>query len=290
MIFLDAWISCVPRNVVSEGHMDLFCMERLMGRFWGSNSMLTARTGLAIAIVAASAALTVPAFADTSAAASTTPHKAKTSSKSPSSSTSKSTSSTSKKSAKSAQTLAPGECGPTPDQASIGMRALQTDLMVAGLKCSADQWNTFTAKFKAVIKQDADRLQKVFNKTYGKSGPNEMNSFVTQLANDASQRSNAFTEADYCKQQDVLYNKVLALTAAELEKFSAKRKVAVVQPVKLCEPDAEPPVTTTAAAGAPTTTTPGATAPATTAAAAGGAATPVVASTSASSKAGATAR
>lgn len=256
-----------------------------MGRFWGSNSTMTARTGLAIAIVAASAVFTVSAFADTSAAASTTPHKAKTSSKSSSSSTSKSASST-RKSAKSVPALAPGECGPTPDQASIGMRALQTELMVAGLKCSADQWNNFTAKFKAVIKLDADRLQRVFSKAYGKGGQTEMNAFVTQLANDASQRSNAFTEADYCKQQDVLYSKVLALTAAELEKFSAKRKVAVLQPVKLCEPDPEPSATTIAAAGAPTATTPGAT----TAAANGGASTPVVASSSSSSKASATAR
>jgi hypothetical protein len=87
-----------------------------------------------------------------------------------------------------------------------------------------------------------------------------MNAFVTQLANDASQRSNAFSEADYCKQEDVLFNKVLALTALDLERFSAKRNVAVPQPVKLCLPDADPAVTTAAATapgaatGIPTTT------------------------------------
>jgi hypothetical protein len=259
-----------------------------MGRFWGSGSTLTARSGLAVAIVAASTVLVAPVFADT-AGTSTAPHKTKHSSSSTAS--------------KTAQPLAPGECGPTPDQASIGMRALQTELMVAGLKCSADQWNSFTAKFKATIKQDADRLQRVFSKTYGKSGASQMNAFVTQLANDASQRSNAFAEADYCKQEDVLFQKVLALTAAELEKFSAKRKVAVVQPVKLCEPDPEPaagsavpgaattPAGTTTAAGAAggtnaatgtnaaagTTTAAGATS-----AAKGASTTPVVASSSAS--------
>jgi hypothetical protein len=229
---------------------------------------------LAVVIVAASTALAASAFADTSTSTSTAPHKAKHSSKSSSSST-----------AKSKAPLAPGECGPTPDQASIGMRALQTELMVAGLKCSADQWNSFTAKFKATIKQDADRLQKVFSKSYGKGGANQMNSFVTQLANDASQRSNAFSEADYCKQQDVLFKKVLALTAAELEKFSAKRKVAVVQPVKLCEPDPEP----AAGTATPGTATPGAAAPAGTTTATstppakGTSTTPVVASSSSSS-------
>ncbi len=131
-------------------------------------------------------------------------------------------------------------CGPTPDQASIGIRALQTELMVAGLKCSADQWNSFTAKFKATIRNDADRLQHLFSKSYGKAGPNRMNTFVTQLANDASQRSNGFTEADYCKQEDVLFQKVLALTAAELERFSAMRTLVVPAPVALCKPEPDP--------------------------------------------------
>jgi len=215
-----------------------------MGRLGDLNSMPVARKALVFAVFAASTALTASAFADTAA---TTPAPAHKSAK-PSTKSSSATKSTS---AKTAKALAPGECGPTPDQASIGLRALQTDLMVAGLKCSADQWNSFTAKFKATIKTDADRLQKVFAKAYGKGGANQMNAFVTQLANDASQRSNAFSEADYCKQQDVLFGKVLALTALELERFSAKRTVNVPQPVKLCAPDADPAAVTTTAAATP---------------------------------------
>lgn len=142
---------------------------------------------------------------------------------------------------------APNQCGPTPERSSIGMRALQTELMVAGLKCSADQWNNFTAKFKTVIKTDADRLQKLFNKLYGKSGPTQMNAFVTQLANEASQRSNQSSEADYCRQQAVLFDRVLALTAQELEHFSVHRKLAVPTPVSLCLPEEEPPATVVAA-------------------------------------------
>lgn len=145
------------------------------------------------------------------------------------------------KPAPSAPALAPGECQPTPDQASVGIRALQTELMVAGLKCSAEQWNLFTAKFKATIKSDADRLQRLFVKAYGKSGPNEMNAFVTQLANEASQRSNGFSEADYCQQQDQLFQQVLNLTGLELERFSAKRDLAVPAPVALCKPEAAKP-------------------------------------------------
>ena len=208
--------------------------------------MPKARKSLIIAVIAATTALTASAFADTPAAATSTPHKAKhssTASKSSSTKTAKTT-------------PLPGDCGPTPDQASIGIRALQTELMVAGLKCSADQWNTFTAKFKATIKTDADRLQHVFAKAYGKGGGNQMNAFVTQLANDASQRSNAFSEADYCKQEDVLFSKVLALTALELERFSAKRSVAVPQPVKLCAPDPEPAITTASATPGAVTATP----------------------------------
>ena len=129
--------------------------------------------------------------------------------------------------------------------------------MVAGLKCSAEQWNAFTTKFKTTIKVDADRMQKLFSKAYGKSGANQMNAFVTQLANDASQRSNGFSEADYCKQQDVLFQKVLALTSIELERFSAGRSLAVPAPVALCQPDpadAAPPATLVVTTAAPAAT------------------------------------
>ncbi len=195
--------------------------------------------GLALAVAGTSALMSASALADTTTA---TPKKTKHSSHHSSSS------STAAASAK------PGDaCKPTPDQASIGIRALQTELMVAGLKCSAEQWNSFTAKFKATLKTDADRMQHLFSKSYGKSGASEMNAFVTSLANEASQRSNGYSEADYCKQEDVLFQKVLALTSLELERFSVGRKLNVTAPVALCAPDPADgaPATTTAAAGAP---------------------------------------
>jgi hypothetical protein len=198
---------------------------------------------MAIAVAAASALMTVSAVADTpSTTKKTTKHSSHHSS----------SSSTAAASAK------PGDtCKPTPDQAGIGIRALQTELMVAGLKCSAEQWNNFTAKFKTTLKVDAERLQRAFAKAYGKSGSTQMNAFVTSLANEASQRSNGFSEADYCKQQDQLFQKVLALTEKELERFSVGRKLNVAAPVALCAPDPVDgtPATTTAAAGATTTAT-----------------------------------
>jgi hypothetical protein len=189
-----------------------------MGRFWGLNTMVNSRRGLALALIVASSAATIstPLNAET-ATAKHTAHKAAP--------------------AKQAAKVPADGCQPTPDQASIGIRALQTELMVAGLKCSAEKWNAFTTKFKTTIKTDADRMQKLFSKAYGKSGANQMNAFVTQLANDASQRSNGFSEADYCKQQDVLFQKVLALTSLELERFSAGRNLSVPAPVALCKPD-----------------------------------------------------
>ena len=156
-------------------------------------------------------------------------HKAKTASKSPTAPAKAET----------------GLCKTTPERSSIGIRALQTELMVAGLKCSAEEWNNFTAKFKTTIKSDADRMQRLFVKTYGNSGSTRMNAFVTQLANDASQRSNNSAEVDYCRQEEVLFQKVLTLTGDELERFAVHRALAVPAPVALCDPE---PVTTTASA------------------------------------------
>jgi hypothetical protein len=214
-----------------------------MGRFGGFGPAGHLRRGLYLTVAAAAASAMMAG-----AAAADTPSKK-----------AKHTAHHSSSSASAAATSAkPGDtCKPTPDQAGIGIRALQTELMVAGLKCSAEQWNSFTAKFKATLKTDADRLQKAFAKAYGKSGSTQMNAFVTSLANEASQRSNGFSEADYCKQQDVLFKKVLALTEKELERFSVGRKLNVDAPVALCVPDpidgAPGATTTTAAAGTPTT-------------------------------------
>lgn len=219
-----------------------FVMERLMGRFAGFGPAGHLRRGLYLTVAAAAAS----AMMAGAASADTPSKKTKHTTHHSSSATSSSTAASSK----------PGDtCKPTPDQAGIGIRALQTELMVAGLKCSAEQWNSFTAKFKATLKTDADRLQKAFSKAYGKSGSTQMNAFVTSLANEASQRSNGFSEADYCKQQDVLFKKVLALTEKELERFSVGRKLNVAAPVALCAPDPveAPGATTTAAAGTPTT-------------------------------------
>ena len=153
--------------------------------------------------------------------------------------------------------VAEAACKPTPDQASIGIRALQTELMVAGLKCSAAQWNGFTQQFKTTIRSNADRLQSLFRKTYGKAGATRMNAFVTQLANDASQRSNGATEADYCRQEDELFRQVLALTGADLERFAAGRMLTVPAPVALCVPETDPAaatlIATTSSQPAPST-------------------------------------
>jgi hypothetical protein len=201
-----------------------------MGRFSGASITLKSRQSLA-ASLAVTALITFAGLACSNGADAATHKKAATS--------------------KAAPKDEPGACKPTAEQASIGIRALQTELMVAGLKCSADQWNIFTAQFKATIKKDADRMQSVFRKAYGKSGAGEMNTFVTQLANDASQRSNGSSEEDYCKQEDVLFKRVLALTAEQLERFSAARKLDVPSPVALCTPDPDAPEATVASAAAP---------------------------------------
>ena len=203
-----------------------------MGRFSGASITLKSRQGLA-ASLAVTALITFAGLACSNGADAATHKKAATS--------------------KAAPKDEPGACKPTAEQASIGIRALQTELMVAGLKCSADQWNIFTAQFKATIKKDADRMQSVFRKAYGKSGAGEMNTFVTQLANDASQRSNGSSEEDYCKQEDVLFKRVLALTAEQLERFSAARKLDVPSPVALCTPEPDAPEATLASAAAPGT-------------------------------------
>ena len=62
-------------------------------------------------------------------------------------------------------------CEPTADQAAVGMRVLQSEFMIAGLKCGAEQWNAFNAKFQTTLKKDGERLTGLFRKTYMLSSP-----------------------------------------------------------------------------------------------------------------------
>src|SRR3546814_8789210 len=70
---------------------------------------------------------------------------------------------------------------------------LQTELVVAALSCNErTRYNAFVNKFKGELGDLGKALKAFFNRAHGKDATRRLNAFVTELANEASQRTIAY--------------------------------------------------------------------------------------------------
>ncbi len=100
-------------------------------------------------------------------------------------------------------------------------RMLQTELMVAALKCHghpsldlAGQYNLFVKKFSSKLNQNADVLRQHFSRNYGSASSRKLDAFITTLANQASVRS--LHQAGFCEETAPLFDKALASDAKDI--------------------------------------------------------------------------
>jgi hypothetical protein len=127
-------------------------------------------------------------------------------------------------------------CHHNSGEKAIYMRSLQTDLMVSALTCSdSEQYNDFIHKFQPVLARNAKELQ-VFYNHQGSGGAEQLNMFVTHLANDESQRSLQMGSVNYCANAALLFQQVLTLQPEQLEDFAAAQPIIPDAPVHACPP------------------------------------------------------
>jgi hypothetical protein len=119
-------------------------------------------------------------------------------------------------------------CLTTADRMAAQTRRLQTELMVAALSCRTVPGRDFTGHYNTFVKKHNEHLlgnskvlQAYFKQTFGPQHNRQMDSFVTALANDSSNRS--MTQPGYCDDAAKLFTEVLAVDRRELEKFQATR-------------------------------------------------------------------
>ena len=73
------------------------------------------------------------------------------------------------------------------ERASLEMRLMQSELMVAALSCSsADSYNAFVTRYKAELTAYGKTMQDLFKRVHGGNAFSQINSFVTRVANEAS--------------------------------------------------------------------------------------------------------
>lgn len=132
-------------------------------------------------------------------------------------------------------TAAEAACANASEISGLRARMLQTELMVAALSCGeAPRYNAFVNRFKKELVVESKRMQAYFARVYGRRATKELNSFVTELANNSSQRSVGQAGA-FCPQAAAIFDSIMELDPKQLRNFAASQSFADLHGVDACE-------------------------------------------------------
>lgn len=126
-------------------------------------------------------------------------------------------------------------CADPDDQTAVRTKTLQTELMVAALRCDGNRrYNQFVRKFEQDLIAQGIQLRAYFERAYGASAERRLNRFVTFLANAAS-LSSLDSGKNYCASAEVLFDQVLDNTPGGLAKYASNHRVDVAANAQVCE-------------------------------------------------------
>lgn len=120
---------------------------------------------------------------------------------------------------------APGSCQTPVEVQASQLRQLQTEFMVAALRCQHHpenlpaKYNTFVKKFGGSLSENARVLREHFTRNYGKDQSRRFDSYITTLANEASIRSLGIQQ--FCETAGPLFDQALKVGKPELAAFAA---------------------------------------------------------------------
>lgn len=125
-------------------------------------------------------------------------------------------------------------CASEGDYAALSLRVLQSDLMVAGLRCRAyGKYNDFVQKFGPELQANGGVLKKFFTSQYGGGGITQLDMMVTRLANDSSNRAGVDTHS-YCDQIGGMFDEALSVDKKQLTSYAVGRPQAGTHGFKRC--------------------------------------------------------
>ncbi len=116
-------------------------------------------------------------------------------------------------------TLAAGPLCPThAERVALETRVLQSELMVAALNCGyASHYNTFVKRFQPALASNGKALKAYFARSYG-GGVKQLDSFVTQTANNASKVSMRQGQ-QFCSDLREAFDTLAKIDAKKLDSF-----------------------------------------------------------------------
>ncbi len=134
-----------------------------------------------------------------------------------------------------ASPVAEAACARSTELSGLRARVLQTELMVAALSCGESaRYNAFVTRFRGELVVESKRMQGYFSRVHGGRASKELNAFVTELANNSSQRS--LTEAaTFCPQAAALLDDALKMEPKQLRSFAAQQSFADAHGIDSCD-------------------------------------------------------
>ena len=100
-------------------------------------------------------------------------------------------------------------CAKPEEMDAIRVRALQTELMMAGLSCNGKKhYNRFVKQNRSELKHYAKSLRGYFERNFSGNAETEMDAFITKLANDSSKRSLKNGAKSFCSDANTLFKTV----------------------------------------------------------------------------------
>ncbi len=102
---------------------------------------------------------------------------------------------------------------------AVAAKKLQTDLMVAALYCNEKQrYNEFVRRFEPQIAAQGNTLKQLFRQTHGNAGTTALNTAVTRMANEASERTMA-DPTGFCVEHGRIFDDVLVVKPQEFTAY-----------------------------------------------------------------------
>lgn len=94
---------------------------------------------------------------------------------------------------------AKANCATTKEVQALNLKALESSLMVAALSCDQKiYYNNFAKKYNRELISNSKNIVSYFKRNYGKDYENNLNKFITRIANHASKFSMT-SGHDYCQ-------------------------------------------------------------------------------------------
>ncbi|MCE3233006.1 MAG: hypothetical protein K0R98_1263 [Rickettsiaceae bacterium] len=126
-------------------------------------------------------------------------------------------------------------CANKHEMEALDSRSLQTLLMVAALSCGKQKnYNEFMNQYKKEITSKTKDLEGYFKRTYKDKSKDQLNKFITALANAASKQSLSIDESRFCKSADDVFASLKPKASDNLIKVSANDQFSSLHGVRSC--------------------------------------------------------